>query len=191
MALAPEIQIVGEAASGQEVIKLLAAVKCDLLLLDMAMPGLSGIELIRRVRQSEAAPSVLVLSMHKEAQLVSRALKAGAAGYLTKDSDPETLIAAIRKIGNGGRYLDATLVDEMIFEHGLSENRLPHEKLSNREFQILLLLVAGHSVNSIADSLSLSAKTVSTHKMRMMQKMQMRSIAELTRYALEHRLTGV
>jgi DNA-binding NarL/FixJ family response regulator len=186
MALTPGLDVVGEASDGQQVLAQLAG--CDLLLLDMSMPNLSGVELIRRIAAREQAPRILVLSMHNEAQLVSRAIKAGAAGYLTKDSDPETLIAAIRKVARGGRYIDPSLVDAMVFEHGLSDDRPPHERLSDREFQIFGLLVAGESVNGIAARLSLSAKTISTHKLRLLQKMQMSSIAELTRYALENGL---
>lgn len=188
MALAPDITVIGEAANGQEVVAMLAKTECDILLLDMTMPGLSGVELIKRVKQFDRAPLVLVLSMHNEGQLVSRALKAGAAGYITKDSDPEMLVAAIRKIARGGKYIDPTLVDDIVFDHGLEGSGLPHERLSDREYQIFQLLVAGKSVTGIAEGLSLSAKTISTHKLRLMQKMHMHSIAELTRYALEHRL---
>jgi len=191
IALAPDLNIVGEAANGQQVLAMLAERGCDILLLDLSMPGLSGVELIKRIRQNETAPRILVLSMHNEAQLVSRALKAGAVGYLTKDSDPEMLIGAIRKVAKGGRYIDPVLVDEMVFEQGLGDGKPPHEKLSDREFQIFHLLVAGKSVNGIAESLSLSAKTVSTHKLRLMQKMQMQSIAELIRYAMEQRLIAL
>lgn len=188
IAITPDTEVVGEAADGQQVLALLAHTACDLLLLDLAMPNMSGIDLIRRVAARANAPRILVLSMHNEAQLVSRALNVGAAGYLTKDSDPEDLIAAIRKVARGGRYLDPHLVDAMVFEHGMARNRPPHEALTNREFEIFGLLVAGESVNAIAARLSLSAKTVSTHKVRLLQKMRMSSVAELTRYAIEHQL---
>lgn len=185
LALAPDIAVVGEAATGQEVLGLSEKCRCDILLLDMTMPGLCGVELIKRIRQVEPGLAVLVLSMHNEAQLVSRALKAGAVGYITKDSDPETLVAAIRKVARGGKYIDPMLVDEMVFDLTL-DGRMPHERLSDREFQIYQMLVGGQSVTSIADSLCLSSKTISTHKLRLMQKMQLNSIAELTRYAMEH-----
>lgn len=188
IAITGDMQVVGEAADGQQVMALLGTAPCDLLLLDLAMPNMSGIDLIRRVATRAHAPRILVLSMHNEAQLVSRALGVGAAGYLTKDSEPEELVAAIRKVARGGRYLDPHLVDTMVFEHGLGRGRPPHESLSNREFEILGLLVAGVSVNAIAARLSLSAKTVSTHKLRLLQKMGMHSVAELTRYAIEHKL---
>lgn len=188
MALAPDMTVVGEAANGEQVLSILAERACDLLLLDLTMPDLSGIELIKRIKECVAAPRILVLSMHNEGQLVSRSLKAGASGYLTKDSDPEMLIEAIRKVGKGGHYIDPVLVDKMVFDHRLGDGKPRHEKLSDREFQIFQLLVSGQSINSIAESLSLSAKTVSTHKLRLMQKMQMQSIAELTRYAIENQL---
>jgi DNA-binding NarL/FixJ family response regulator len=188
MAVAPDLRVVGEASDGQQVLAMLAGCACDLLLLDLTMPGLSGVPLIKRITQRAGAPRVLVLSMHNEAQLVSRALKAGAAGYLTKDSEPEMLIAAIRKVALGGRYIDPALVDKMVFEHGLGDQQMPHERLSDREFQIFQLLVSGESVNAIALRLSLSAKTISTHKVRLIEKMQMQSIAELTRYAWENLL---
>lgn len=191
LALAPDLVVVGEAANGQQLLAMRAECQCDVLLLDLTMPGLSGVELIKRIRLGEGAPRILVLSMHNEAQLVSRALKAGAAGYLTKDSDPEMLIAAIRKVARGGRYIDPVLVDEMVFDQGLGDGRPPHERLSDREFQIFQLLVAGQSVNGIAEGLSLSAKTISTHKLRLMQKMQMESMVEMIRYAMEHHLIAL
>ena len=138
--------------------------------------------------QSGLVPTILVLSMHNEGQIVTRALKAGAVGYITKDSDPETLVAAIRKVARGGKYIDPVLVDEMVFDLGLGSSKVPHERLTDREFQIFQMLVAGKSVTCIAERLSLSSKTISTHKLRLMQKMQMKSIAELTRYAMEHSL---
>lgn len=186
--LAPDLAVVGEAANGQELQSMLAANDCDVLLLDMTMPGVSGLDLIKRIRLAESAPLILVLSMHNEGQLVSRALKAGAAGYITKDIDPEALLAAIYKVAKGGRYIDPSLVDNIVFNHGLGDQSLPHEQLSDREYQIFLMLVSGKSITSIAGELSLSVKTISTHKLRLMRKMQMQSIAELTRYALENRL---
>jgi DNA-binding NarL/FixJ family response regulator len=191
MALAPDLEVVGEAANGAALLAMRATSPCDVLLLDMNMPGLSGVELIKRIRLGGDAPRILVLSMNNEAQLVSRALKAGAAGYLTKDSDPEMLIAAIRKVAAGGRYIDPVLVDEMVFDQGLGDGKRPHERLSDREFQIFQLLVSGKTVNAIAEGLSLSAKTISTHKLRLMQKMQLQSNVELIRYAMEHQLISL
>lgn len=187
LTLDPEIVVVGEASHGQELLAIIAQVDCDILMMDMTMPGLSGVELIKRIKLSARVPSILVMSMHNDGQLVSRALKAGAAGYITKDNDPATLVAAIRKVAKGGKYIDPFLVDDIVFEVGL-KNNLPHERLSNREFQIYQLLVSGKSVNSIAEQLSLSSKTISTYKLRLMEKMNINSIANLTRYAMETKL---
>lgn len=191
IALAPDLQVVAEAATGQEVVESLARSTCDVLLLDLAMPGLSGVELIKKIRQAPAPPHILVLSMHNEGQAVSRTLKAGAAGYLTKDSDPEMLITAIRKVAGGGRYIDPSLVDRIVFDQALGDDRPPHSRLSDREFHVFQRLLAGDSINTIADNLSISAKTVSTHKLRLMQKMQMESMTELIRYAVQHQLMTV
>jgi len=187
LALASDFIVAGEASNGKELLSLIETVVCDIVLLDMSMPGLSGVDLIKRVKQSEWLPSILVFSMHNEGQFVNRALKAGAVGYITKDSDPETLIAAIRKVARGGKYIDPFLVDDMVFNLG-QDNTILHDRLSNREFQIFQLLVGGKSVTSIAESLSLSSKTISTHKLRMMEKMQIKSLAELTQYAMAHNL---
>lgn len=185
LAFAPDIVVVGEAKNGKEVLELLVKVTCDLLLLDMTMPGLNGIELMKRIRQAKQVPPTLVFSMHNAGQLVSRVLKAGAAGYITKDSDPETLIAAIHKIARGGKYIDPLVVDGVVSDF-MQDSRMPHERLSDREFQIFQLLVGGESVTHIAKRLSLSSRTISTHKLRLMEKMHITSIAELTRYAIEH-----
>lgn len=169
IATTTDIVVVAEAAQGFEVVDKLRACQVDLLLLDMTMPGISGIDLIRRVRTEQPALPVLVLSIHNETQVVSRALRAGATGYLTKDSDPDILLGAIRKLAGGGRFIDPKLVDAIVFEKH-SNDAPPHEILSDREFQVLQLLTAGKSINDIAEAFALSAKTISTHKMRLMQK---------------------
>ncbi|KVW47311.1 response regulator transcription factor [Burkholderia ubonensis] len=183
------IVVVGEAARGSEVIDKLRACHVDLLLLDMTMPGIDGIALIRRVRVEHSSLPILVLSIHNEAQVVSRALRAGATGYVTKDSDPDILLAAMRKLSAGGRFIDPTLVDAVVFETN-TEDALPHELLSNREFQVLQMLASGQSINEIAESFALSAKTISTHKMRLMQKLNLTNNAELIRYAIKHGIVG-
>jgi DNA-binding NarL/FixJ family response regulator len=182
-----DIAVAAEAAHGSEVVDKLRVCKVDLLLLDMTMPGISGVDLIRRVRVEHPGLPVLVLSIHDEAQVASRALRSGATGYLTKDSDPDVLIEAIRKLVEGGRFIDPKLVDAMVFDTQRGDVP-PHELLSNREYQVLTQLAAGRSVNEIADSCSLSAKTISTHKMRLMQRLGLSNNAELFRYALRHGL---
>ncbi|AXE95100.1 response regulator [Paraburkholderia sp. 22099] len=189
IATTTDIVVAAEAAQGSEVLERLRTGQFDLMLLDMTMPGISGVDLIRRVRAEEPRLPVLVLSIHNEAQVVSRALRAGATGYVTKDSDPEVLLTAIRKLAAGGRFIDPKLVDAMVFETH-SGDAPPHEILSDREFQVLRMLSAGQSINDIAESCSLSAKTISTHKMRLMQKLGLTNNAELIRYAIRHGLVA-
>ncbi|MEX4005019.1 response regulator [Paraburkholderia sp. EG285A] len=182
-----DIVVTEEAGQGPEVIEKLRTSEIDLLLLDLNMPGLSGIDLIRRVRADRPALPVLVLSIHNEAQVASRALRAGATGYVTKDSDPEVLLAAIRKLADGGRFIDPKLVDAMVFEK-YTGDMPPHEILSNREFQVLQMLASGKSINDIAGTCALSAKTISTHKMRLMQKLGLSNNAEVIRYTIRQGL---
>lgn len=185
VATTSDIEVVGEATQGDEVLALLGQTPIDLLLLDMTMPGLSGVELIRRLHEEKPALPILILSMHNEVQVVTRALKAGASGYVTKDSEPEILLQAIRKIVAGGKYIDPTLVDAMVFD-ARDTNSLPHEDLSERELQILKMIAAGGALSEIASQLCLSPKTISTHKMRLMQKLGVDNNADLIRYATRH-----
>ncbi|MBB5496690.1 response regulator transcription factor [Paraburkholderia sp. MM5384-R2] len=185
IATTSDIVVAAEAAQGAEVIDKLRSCALDLLLLDMTMPGISGVALIRRIRAEHPSLPVLVLSIHDEAQVASRALRAGATGYLTKDSDPEVLLAAIRKLADGGRFIDPKLVDAMVFDTQRGDVP-PHEVLSDREFQVLQMLAAGRSINEIALACALSAKTISTHKMRLMQKLGLSNNAEVIRYAIRH-----
>ena len=187
IATTSDLQGTGEAAQGAEILAALRAGPYDLLLVDMTMPGLSGVDLIRRIKAEWPPLPVLVLSMLNEAQIASRALRAGAAGYVTKDCEPEILLAAIRKVAAGGRFIDPALVDAMVFETGTSDAP-PHEILSDREFQVLQLLAGGCSLNEIGDKLNISAKTISTHKMRLMQKLKLENNAALMRYAIRHGL---
>lgn len=183
----PDLQVVGEASNGAEILELVRNSQFDLLLLDMTMPGVSGADLIRRLRASQPAIQILVLSMHNESQVVSRALKAGAAGYVTKDSDQEILVTAVRKVASGHKFIDPALVDAMVFD-GSSESS-PHVLLTERELQVLQLLASGQSLTAIADSLHLSAKTISAHKSHAMQKLGIDNNADLMRYAIKHGLT--
>ncbi|MBA5705999.1 DNA-binding response regulator [Pseudomonas fulva] len=186
--LAKDMQVVGEAANGEQLLDSLRHTRCDVVLLDISMPGVSGLEAIPRIRALHDAPAILMLSMHDEAQMAARALKAGAAGYATKDSDPALLLAAIRRVAGGGRYIDPTLADRMVFEVGLTESRPLHTLLSEREFSVFERLAQGANVNDIAQQLALSSKTISTHKARLMQKLKVNSLAELVKYAMEHKL---
>lgn len=187
IATSSDLQVVGEAVDGASTLAAVARTPCDLLLLDMTMPGLAGIELIQRLRDEQPTLPILVLSMHNEGQIVTRALKAGAAGYVTKGSEPEVLLAAIRKIVAGGKFIDPSLVEAMVFDSE-SEASLPHKALSERELQILKMIAGGSPLGKIADRLHLSPKTVSTYKMRIMEKLAIDNNADLIRYATKHEL---
>jgi len=186
--MARDLEVVGEAGNGEQLLECLRKTACDVVLLDISMPGVNGLEAIPRIRALANGPAILVLSMHNETQMAARALKVGAAGYATKDSDPALLISAIRKVAGGGRYIDPELADRMVFEVGLTDSRPPHAQLSEREFSVFERLVRGEGVNDIALHLAISNKTVSTHKARLMQKLGVHSMADLVRYAMEHRL---
>lgn len=188
VALSPDIRVVCEAANGAEVLQLVRNEKFDLLLLDMAMPGISGVDLIGRVKAERQFLPILVLSMHNESQIVTRAFKAGASGYVTKDSEPEKLLHAIRKVADGQKYIDPMLAEQIAFDIAFPEQRLPHALLSNREYEIFRLLAMGKSINDIARQLVISNKTVSTHKMHLMKKMGLSSVAAIVSYAIQHGL---
>jgi DNA-binding NarL/FixJ family response regulator len=186
--LADDIQVAGEATDGGQVMDRLRSERFDLVLLDMNMPGISGLDLIARIRLQGNPTPILVLSMRDEVEVVRRTLSAGANGYLTKSNEPEVLLAAIRKTAAGRRFIDPLLVDDMVFSLVEPDARPPHEQLSDREFHIFRLLASGKTVNDIASELAISNKTVSTHKARLMQKMHLGSNADLVRYGVEHGL---
>jgi DNA-binding NarL/FixJ family response regulator len=188
--LTADIVIAAEATNGAQVLEALRAGTFDVLLLDMTMPGISGTDLISRVVAAERHPPVLVLSMHNEPQIARRALGSGAVGYLTKDCDPAILLAAVRRVAAGGRYIDPVMAEFMVFEPQGKQTAADHHHLSEREFQVLCLLARGRSVNEIALELSISNKTVSTHKARLMEKMGFANNVEIVRYAMEKHLVG-
>jgi DNA-binding NarL/FixJ family response regulator len=183
-----DIAVEGEATNGEEALELLLHKEFDLILLDLTMPGLSGVNLIARIHALYEKVPVLVLSMHNEIHVVKRVLQAGACGYVTKGSEQDTLMAAIRKVAAGGRFIDPGIAEQMMFEKPSSEKTLPHERLSERELHIMKLIALGKSINDIADELFISNKTVSTHKARLMQKLNILSNAELVRYAADNGL---
>jgi DNA-binding NarL/FixJ family response regulator len=180
----PDLQVAAEAASGDEALALVKANDYDVVMLDMSMPGLSGIDLIKRLKLEKPKLRILVLSMHGEQQYAARVLKAGAAGYLNKDSAAELLLGILRKIAAGGVHVGDVAAAALL----QSGDKQPHEALSNREFEVMRLLVEGVGPTEIAERLHLSVKTVSTHKTRILEKLNLGSTAELVRYALEHRL---
>jgi DNA-binding NarL/FixJ family response regulator len=187
LAKGADIEVVAEAANGDEVLALVRKQQFDLALLDLSMPGLSGIALIKRLKIEKPKLRILVLSMHGESQYAARALKAGASGYLTKDSAAAQLLGAIRKIAAGGVQISETAAAQLLGTSS-ADDASPHLALSDREYEILRRIVAGGTVTEIADALSVSVKTVSTHKARILQKLNLSGTADLVRYALEHGL---
>lgn len=183
-----DVTVAGEAASGEEVLDALEKSQFDLILLDLTMPGLSGINLITRIHSLYETQPILVLSMHNELQVAKRVLQAGANGFVTKGSAQDTLMSAIRKVAQGGRFVDPGVAEQMMFEKPQNSEAAPHERLSERELHILKLFARGRTVNDIAAELFISNKTVSTHKARLMQKLNFQSNAELVRYAADHSL---
>lgn len=181
------IEVVAEAANGDDVMAVLRRVSADLALLDMSMPGLSGINLVKRVKGEWPGLRILVLSMHGEHQYAARAIKAGASGYLTKDSATEELVGAIRKIAAGGVYLTDGAAASLV-QSSRTGSQPAHQLLSDREFEIFRMLALGRGLTEIGEKLHLSVKTVSTHKTHILQKLNLENSAELVRYALEHRL---
>ncbi|MGD8599207.1 MAG: response regulator transcription factor [Anaerolineae bacterium] len=184
----PEMVVAGEATTGQEVLDKIRAETWDVVVLDISMPDRSGLDILKELRSERPKLPVLVLSMHSEDQYAVRVLKAGASGYLTKDSAPDELVKAIRKVVSGGRYVSSFLAEKLAFEIGTDSSRLPHETLSDREFQVLRLIAAGESVTEIAAELCLSVKTVSTYRARMLEKMNLTTNAELMHYAMQNHL---
>ncbi|MEW6689818.1 MAG: response regulator transcription factor, partial [Pseudomonadota bacterium] len=178
-----DLQVAGEAASGDAALALVRANDYDVALVDMSMPGLSGIDLVKRLKAEKPALRLLVLSMHGEQQYAARALKAGASGYLTKDSASSQLVSAIRKIAAGGVHISEAAAASLV-----SAAKEPHQALSDREFEVLRLLATGLSPTEIGERLHLSVKTVSTHKARLLEKLGLGSTAELVRYAMENKL---
>jgi two-component system, NarL family, invasion response regulator UvrY len=174
---------VGEAADAHETLRLAHASDWDLVVLDISMPGRSGLEVLKELKQTRPRLPVLILTTHPEEQYAVRVLKAGAAGYMTKESAPEHLVEAVRRVTAGGRYITPTLADLLVTNLAAAD-RPPHEALSDREFQVLRLIASGKTVGQIADALSLSPNTVSTYRTRILEKTGMKTNAELTHYAI-------
>jgi DNA-binding NarL/FixJ family response regulator len=177
-----------EAQNGSETLKKVTENEYDVVLLDISMPGRSGLEVLEDIKAQRPKQAVLILSMHPEEQYAVRALRAGASGYLTKASAPQELIGAIRKVAGGGKYVTSSLAEKLADEMEIDTEKLPHERLSNREHQVMLMLAEGKSVSDIADELCLSVKTISTYRSRIMDKMGMKKNAELTLYAVHNKL---
>jgi len=177
-----------EAENGQETLEKVARNDYEVVLLDISMPGRSGLEILEDIKSERPKLPVLILSMHPEEQYAVRALRAGASGYVTKASAPQELIGAIRKASRGGKYVTASLAEKLALELDVITEKPPHEKLSNREYQVMLMLAEGQSVSEIAENLFLSVKTISTYRTRIMDKMGLKKNAELTLYAIHNKL---
>jgi DNA-binding NarL/FixJ family response regulator len=182
------LSVVGEAENGTQVLERFRTLEFDLLLLDLNMPGPSGPDLIARLKSQYPRIPILVLSMHNTVQVATKALKAGASGYVTKDSDPELLIQAVQKVAAGGKYMSPALADKMLFGEPSPDPSVATVKLSDREMDVFRGMVRGHSLNDIASALHISSKTVSTHKSRLMDKLHVSSTAEIVLYAVNHGL---
>ncbi|MCL4302316.1 MAG: response regulator transcription factor [Anaerolineae bacterium] len=183
-----DMVVAGEAVNGQEALDQVRVGGWDVLVLDITMPGRSGFDILKEVKYEQPDLPVLVLSIHAEEQLAVRVLKAGASGYVTKENAPNELVRAIRKVVSGGRYVSPGLAESLAFGLDVTSDRPRHATLSDREFQVMQLMASGKTLMEIAEALSLSAKTVSTYRTRLLEKLNLKTNAELMRYAIENRL---
>jgi len=184
----PEMVVGGEAINGQQVLELVHKTDFDLILLDIGMPGRGGIDTLKQLKIIKPEIPVLILSMYPEDQYAIRAIKAGASGYLTKESAPEELIGAIEKVAQGGKYVSAELAEKLVENLGKDAELPDHTMLSNREYQVMIMIATGKTVKEIGDELSLSVKTISTNRSRALKKLRMKNNAEFTYYAIKQGL---
>ena len=190
VAESPEMAVRGEAVNGQQVLELVHKTDYDLILLDIAMPGRGGIDTLKQLKIEKPEIPVLILSMYPEDQYAVRAIKAGAAGYLTKESAPEELIGAIKKVAQGGKYVSTDLAEKLVENLGKNTEKPDHTMLSDREYQVMIMIATGKTVKEIADELSLSVKTISTNRARALKKMGMKNNAEFAYYAIKQGLVA-
>ena len=183
-----EFTVAGEAGSGTEAVKMVREANWDVVLLDISMPDMNGIEALTQIRRIKPEQPVLILTMHPEDQYAVNLLRAGANGYLRKECSPEMLVAAIRTVASGRRYISPALGDQLAGELDGEGHKAPHTELSDREFQVFCKLAAGQAVSEVADELFLSVKTVSTYRARILDKMRIKSNAHITYYAIKHGL---
>jgi DNA-binding NarL/FixJ family response regulator len=184
----PDIVVTREAGNGQQAIDLAGKADCDVVLLDLDMPGKSGLDVLKVLKGSRPKLPVLILSVHPEEQFAVRVLSAGASGYLTKESAPEDLVKAVRRASEGRKYITSTLSESLASELGTKHGDCSHTLLSDREFQVLQMIASGKAVSMIADEMCLSVKTISTYRARILDKMKMKTNAELMRYAILNKL---
>lgn len=183
-----DIEVSAEAATGAEVLERVRTQRFHVVMLDVNLGGTNGLELLVDIHRERPELPVLVLTVYSEEQYAVRALRAGAAGFLTKESAPDRLVDAVRKIATGGRYVSVELAERLADWVANGRDKMPHEALSDREFQVLRMLASGKTVSQVAEELSLSVKTISTHRMRILKKMAMKNNAELTHYAVRNGL---
>jgi len=188
LALEPDVVAVGEAVNARNVLELVRKERWAVVVLDITMPGGSGLDVLKQLKHERPKLPVLVLSAHPEDQFAVRVLKAGAAGYMTKEAAPEELIKAIRKVLRGGKYLSESLAEKLAFNLETDSVKLLHETLSDREYQVMLMIASGKTATQISQKLYLSVKTISTHRTRILEKMGMKSNAEIMCYAMQNRL---
>jgi DNA-binding NarL/FixJ family response regulator len=184
----PRMVVSGEASTGTEVLQKIRSNNYDMVIMDISLPDRSGLDILEQLKQITPNMPVLILSMHAEEQYATRAFKAGASGYLTKETASEQLIAAINKVAQGGKYVSPSLAEKLVFELVKDSQKALHEVLSDRELQVLCLMASGKTLTGIAKELCVSVKTVSTHRARILEKMNMRNNAELIRYAIQNKL---
>jgi two-component system invasion response regulator UvrY len=182
--------LLGEAGTPQEALDLVWNKDWDLILLDVSLPGRDGIELLKEIRSARPKVQVMILSMHSEDQFAVRALRAGAAGYLTKDSSPEILLQAVRRLLAGGKFITPSLAERLALHLDADTTKMPHESLSDREFEVLRLIGSGKTVGKIAEQLSLNVKTISTYRARILEKMGLSNNADLVQYCVHNNLAG-
>lgn len=185
----PDMTIADEAVDGHEALNKALRNHYDVLVLDITMPGINGLDVLKRVKGQKPQTPVLVLSMHPEEQYAVRVLKAGAAGYLTKESASEELVDAIRTAAAGRKYITPSLGEKLAYSLGIDAEKLPHEILSDREYQVMCMIASGKAVAEIAENLYLSTNTIRTYRSRILEKMKMKSNAEIISYALQHKLS--
>ena len=183
-----DMVVADEASDGQEVLSKVRTGDYDVLVLDVSMPGINGLDILRQLKNEKPGLPVLMLSIHPEEQYAVRALRSGASGYLTKESAPDELVAAIRKVSMGGRYVSSSLAERLAFDLEKNGEQLPHQTLSDREYQVMCMIASGKTITEIAEELSLSDKTISTYRSRVLEKMEMKNNAELTYYAIKNKM---